>query len=117
MDLGWRPLEITPIFSFDQDWIVTLEPEPGSPTLIYPPDTVVYARIYADAKLSTLKAGHMSEWPGSINPLTQAVSFHTEAALVNLVDNKRYMRIMIIYPGTPVLDPFCWAKGQVERDD
>ena len=115
MELGWRPLEITPIFSLGQDWIVTLEPTPDSVTPVYPSGTHVYARIYADAKRETLLAAPLREWEGQV--VGDNVVFHVEAAETDTVLGKQYMRIMIIYPGTPVQDPFCWAHGKVERDD
>lgn len=115
MELGWRPLDITPIFSLGQDWIVTLEPTPGSVTPVYPSGTHVYARIYADTKRETLLAPPLTEWEGQI--VGDNVVFHVEATQVDLILPKQYMRIMIVYPGIPVSDPFCWAHGKVERDD
>lgn len=116
MELGWRPIEITPVFSLGQDWIITLEPEGTYESPVYPTGTTVTARIYADSKLTTLKAPPMQEWPGEIDG--DLVHFHTEADVgPDTVDAKRYMRIMIVYPGEPLINPFCWAHGKVERDD
>lgn len=115
MELGWRPLEITPIFSLGQDWIVTLEPAEGSASPAYPSGTRVYASIFADNRFETLQGDPLTEWEGAI--VGDNVVFHVEHVEVDQIRSKQYMRIMIDYPGTPVRDPFCWAKGRVVRDD
>ena len=54
-------------------------------------------------------------WEGVVDG--DLVKFHVEHDEVDDVPSRAYMRIMIVYPGTPVRDPFCWAKGRVVRDD
>lgn len=114
--LGWEPIPITPIFVYGQDWIVNFEPVEGTELPAFPTGTTVTARIYADSKLETLAAAPLKSWPGVI--VDDIVTFHVEAADgPNTVAKGTYMRIAIVYPGTPVLDPFVWAKGKVTRDD
>ena len=114
VEMGWRPLRIAPVFSAGQDWIVTLEPKDNSPSP-YPEGTIVTAKLYQDDKLATILAPPLKEWPGEI--VGNQVRFHVEAADVDTVKAKTYMRVMIDFPGTPQRDPFCWAKGKVVRDD
>lgn len=119
IELGWRPRKITPVMSYGQDWIIVLTPKAGSVSPVYPPGTLVNAMIYADSKLATIKGPPLDTWPGSIDG--DNVVLHTEAARLpygpNEIVKGNYMRIMIDYPGTPVRDPFCWAKGVCIRDD
>jgi hypothetical protein len=112
IELGWRPIDIAPIFSADQGWTVTFEPKVAPPAPLYPSGTTVTARIYADDKRATILAPPMKEWPATI--VGNNVTFSVPPAETNTVDAKRYMRIMIEYPTG---QPFCWAHGKVEHDD
>lgn len=37
IELGWDPYDIAPRFTYDQDWIVAIEPIEGSVSPVYPP--------------------------------------------------------------------------------
>ena len=113
VELGWRPLSVTPVFSLGQDWIVTLAPMEGAVSPVYPNGTTVRADLYPNDK--SLEDGPFKVWDGVVDG--DLVKFHVEHDEVDDVPSRAYMRIMIVYPGTPVRDPFCWAKGRVVRDD
>lgn len=115
VEMGWRPIRIAPVFSYGQDWIATLQPVTGTASPVYPDGTTVTVRVYADSKLETIAATPLKTWPATI--VGDDVLFHVEAAETNLVAAGTYMRISVVYPGTPVLDPYVWAKGKVVRDD
>lgn len=114
IELGWTPIAITPIFVYGQDWIVNLEPD-GDIESPFPDGTTVTARVYVDAKLETFAAAPLKSWPCTI--ADDAVRIHVEAAETNGVARGTYMRISIVYPGTPEFDPFVWATGKVARRD
>lgn len=115
IELGWDPLPITPIFVYGQDWIVNLEPPEGAESPVFPDGTTVTARVYADSKLETLALAPLKSWPCTI--VEDSVRIHVEAAETNGVAKNTYMRISVVYPGTPVLDPYVWATGKVSRRD
>lgn len=115
IELGWRPILIQPIFVYGQDWIITLEPDEPVTSPVFPEGTTVTARIYADNKYETIAATPLHVWQGQID--ADRVVFHVEAAETNGVARGTYMRISIVYPGTPLLDPFVWATGKVARRD
>jgi hypothetical protein len=115
VEIGWRPLQISPIFSFGQDWIVTFTPEEGTTSPVYPTGTTITARVYADNKLPTIEGTPLKTWTASI--VGDDVRFHVEAVETNAVAKGMYMRITIVYPGTPEADPYVWATGKVVRVD
>ncbi len=115
IEIGWRPIPIAPIFAYGQDWIATFEPVEGSPEPVFPDGTTVTAYLYVDNKLETLAGPPLRSWPCQI--VDDTVRIHVEAAETNTVPKNHYLRVAIVYPGTPLVDPFIWAKGKVVRDD
>jgi hypothetical protein len=115
--LGWEPIPIQPIFVFGEDWIINFEPVDSVDPPVFPDGTTVTARLYANDKLETIAGAPLKSLAGEIVD-DAAVRFHVEAADgPNTVAKNTYMRISIVYPGTPVVDAFVWATGKVARRD
>lgn len=115
--VGWDPIQIEPIFSYGQDWIATFVPTENAETPVFPAGTTVTARMYTDAKLETIAAGApLKTWPCAI--VDDTVRVHVEAADgPNTAARGNYIRISVVYPGTPLVDPYIWVTGKVSRRD
>lgn len=115
IELGLDPYDIAPRFTYDQDWIVAIEPIEGSVSPVYPPGTTVVAKIYVDNKLSTLQQPPVTSWPGVI--VDDVIRFRVESALTDVIPKGYWMRICLKYPNTPDTDDYVLGKGKVVRDD
>lgn len=116
--LGWEPHRIQPIFSKGEDWIVSIEPSPGSESPVWPAGTTVVAVVYdKDTVLSVPLAQWpvLFEWPAEI--IEDVLYFRAESDEVDQVPSGSLMRIRVSYPNGTERDDFLFAKGTVARDD
>lgn len=115
--VGWEPIAIQPIFVYGQDWIANFEPDDDGTDPVFPTGTTITARLYADDKLATIAGTPLKTWACQIVD-GRSVRIHVEAADgPNTVARNTYIRVSVVYPGTPLADPFVWLTGKVARRD
>lgn len=116
--LGWKPIAVQPIFSKGQDWIVTIEPIPGSPSPVWPVGTTVVAKIYppdTDTRLPLASWTTQFSWPGVI--AGDNLMFKAESADADLVLEEALIRIRVSFPNAPTTDDYTYCAGKCVRDD
>lgn len=117
--LGWEPHRIKPIFSRGVDWIVSIEPDEGVESPVWPDGTTVVAAVYDPSTKTSLPLDEWPElysWPGEI--VGDTLLLKVEAEEADQVPAGALMRIRVSYPGSgPERDDYLYAKGVVVRDD
>jgi hypothetical protein len=116
--VGWQPQSIVPIFSFGQDWLVTLRS--SDPSFTWPVGSTVTAFCYPPPPVYTrnpASTGPLFSWAGVISG--GDVDFDAPSADCDQVPDHSVLRIMATMPSNSPdgYDSCCWAQGQVCRRD
>lgn len=118
LKLGWKPIAIQPILSKGQDWIVTIKPQAGQVSPVWPVGSAVRAVIYpaeTDRSKPLETWTELFSWDAEI--VDDNLYFKGPRADSDEVDTGALMYIRVSYPNTPTTDDYTYAKGKVFRDD
>lgn len=118
LKLGWKPIAIQPILSKGQDWIVTIKPQPGQASPVWPVGTMVSAVIYpgdTDKSKPLETWTVLYTWAADIDG--DDLYFKGPQEDSDEIETGAWMYIRVSYPNTPTTDDYTYAKGRVTRDD
>jgi hypothetical protein len=113
--LGWSPININPIFSRGQDWLVTIV-QPS--TYAWPDDTTITVSVYSSTTNTSLPITDWVEefrWDATISGNT--VYIKAPYTDTDQVEAGALMRVYVSIPDTPDADNYVWLRGTVTRRD